>query len=290
MLSMQTVEWISTLNEICDLDICLYIYDNKSRFIQKLNADSPVSDDKSSTLAADIDSHKAGKSSHEENCHISFPAVEDRVSSMLLFVDGGPRNFQFVQRIILHCWKENIDHDESNFMNKIDQSNTVKVPLFYTECRTRKDFEGLSTFVLYKKEQADASFIWACKPVYDPVFVASIREKDDRCHTSIIEMVPALSKYLPRLFPSVKHICSALSSTSLPDLKKRFSKGKGLELKLFTEVLFYQLWKVSPAVLAPEEAAYTVAMLHDLFGQIDFNGESLLGGGVRGASYNNCTC
>jgi hypothetical protein len=254
------------------LDIHLLIYDNKARFIQKLNADFPVSSDNSCTLAADIDSHKAGKSSHEENCHISFPTVDERVSSMLLFVDGGPRNFQFVQRLVLHCWKENIDYDETNFMNTIDQSNIIKVPLFYTQCRVRKDFEGLAHFVLYKKELADASIVWVCKPVYLPVFESGVHEKDDHCNTNIVHIVPALHKYRPRLFPSVKHICSALSSTSLPSLKKRFSKGKGLELRLFTEVLFYQLWKTCPSVLEPDEASYTVAMLHDLFGQIDYNG------------------
>ena len=192
---------------------------------------------------------------------------------MLLFVDGGPRNFQFVQRLVLHCWKENIDYDETNFMNTIDQSNIIKVPLFYTQCRVRKDFEGLAHFVLYKKELADASIVWVCKPVYLPVFEPGVHEKDDHCNTNIVHIVPALHKYRPRLFPSVKHICSALSSTSLPSLKKRFSKGKGLELRLFTEVLFYQLWKTCPSVLEPDEASYTVAMLHDLFGQIDYNGK-----------------
>ena len=262
---------MSSLNEICDLDICLLIYDEKARFIQKLNADHPLSMDNACTLAADIDSHKAGKSSHEENCHISFPLVDERMSSMLLFVDGGPRNYQFVQKIVLHCWQENTDIDDSNFMNTIGQKK-VKVPLFYTQCRARKDLEGLNCFVLYRKE-VDTSFKWACKPVHDPVFVSGIREKDDHCHSYVVEIVPALSKYRPRLFSSVKHICSALSSTSLPDLKKRFSKGKGLELKVFTEVLFYQLWKGNADVLIQEEAAYTVAMLHDLFGQIDFNGK-----------------
>lgn len=250
----------------------MLVYDEKARFIQKLNADNPLSTDKSCTLSTDVDSHKVGKSSHEENCHILFPFVEERVSCMLLFIDGGPRNFQFVQRVILHCWQENIDAEETNFMNKIDQTNSAKIPLFYTQCRTRKDFEGLNAFVLYRKEIGQ-TFKWACKPLHDPVFVCGIREKDDHCHSYVVEVVPALFKYRPRLFPSVKHICSALSSTSLPDLKKRFSKGKGLELRTFTEVLFCQLWKGNAAVLVPEEAAYTVAMLHDLFGQIDFNGK-----------------
>ena len=252
------------------MDICLLIYDDKARFIEKLDADNPQSSDKSCFLSADIDAHIT-QSYHEENCHVSFPLVQGNVSCMLLFIDGGPRNFQFVQNIVIHCWQENTDSSESDFMTAIDTNYTTKFPLFYTQYRCRKDFEGLNAFVLYRKD-LEETFQWIGKPVYDPVYVSGNHEKDEHCSQLIVEVVPPFYKFRPRLFPSVKHICSALSSTSLPDLKTKFTKGKGLELKYFTEVLFYQLSLSNPKVLDPEESAYTVAMLHDLFGQIDFNG------------------
>jgi hypothetical protein len=91
--------------------------------------------------------------------------------------------------------------------------------------------------------------------------------------TAQVDTVPCLLKYRPRLFPSVKSICAALSSTALPRLKKRFSAGKGLPLPAFTDVLFQQLYHNQPALLDHTEASYTVAMLHEMFGQIDFNGD-----------------
>lgn len=49
--------------------------------------------------------------------------------------------------------------------------------------------------------------------------------------------------------------------------------GKGLPVATFTEVLFQQLYEVKPGVISSGEAAYTVAMLQEMFGQIDFNGD-----------------
>ena len=271
IVTRQTVEWISSSNEICDLDIWLLLYDEKAKFLEKLNADSPHSSDKSCSLQADVDSHTQG-ASKQENVHISFPALNRDVSAMMVFIDGGPRNFQFVQRIVLHCWQENTDTDDTNFMHKIDSARTERTPLFYTQCLAHRDYEGLAALVLYK---VDGGNRWGAKPIFDPTFSPGVRGKNEHCQYNIVEMVPSLHKYRPRLFPSVKHICSALSSISLPNLKDRFSKGKGLSIKPFTEVLFSHLAKSCDKVLRPEEAAYTVAMLHDLFGQIDYNGKMI---------------
>ena len=89
----------------------------------------------------------------------------------------------------------------------------------------------------------------------------------------ILELVPAYAKYKPRVFSSVKSICSALSSSALPRLKKSFMVPKGLPITQFTEALFVQLFDAKPKILELSEAAYSVALLHDLFGQIDFNAD-----------------
>lgn len=51
------------------------------------------------------------------------------------------------------------------------------------------------------------------------------------------------------------------------------SHFNSLYLSHSTQVLFQQLYETKPELLESTEAAYTVAMLHELFGQIDFNGD-----------------
>lgn len=146
--------------------------------------------------------------------------------------------------------------------------------LFQIIGRTRKDVHGVALGVFYKDgwHNSGAS-CWLMQNLFEPVYVPSAREKDEKCAGVIISTVPALDKYRPRLFANVKAICSALSSTSLPKLKKSFLKCNGLPMKQFTEALFLQLYETHPKIIDDSEAAYTVAMLEDMFSQIDFNGD-----------------
>jgi hypothetical protein len=50
------------------------------------------------------------------------------------------------------------------------------------------------------------------------------------------------------------------------------ASSDGLPINSFTEVIFMQLFEANSGLLNPAEAEYTVAMLHELFGQIDYNG------------------
>eukprot|EP01034_Spumella_vulgaris_P022279 gene22279-28395_t len=57
-------------------------------------------------------------------------------------------------------------------------------------------------------------------------------------------------------------------------LKKKFQKTEdGLQIGQFTEVLFKQLFESHPRIIEESEAAYTVAMLQEMFYQIDYNGD-----------------
>lgn len=203
---------------------------------------------------------------------INFSKVDPATAAILLFVDGGPRNFQFVQNLIVHFSQENADADDA-FL-PMDPSGVQNPLLFQIVGRGRKDFQGVALGVFYKDGwHANGLRCWSLKNLFEPVYVPTSREKDEKCGQFIINTVPALDKYRPRLFGNVKAICSALSSTSLPKLKKSFQRGNGLPLKQFTEVLFTQLYETHPKVVEEQEAAYTVAMLQDMFSQIDFNGD-----------------
>jgi hypothetical protein len=186
-------------------------------------------------------------------------------------VDGGPRNFQSVQSVIVHCVLENPNND-SEFT--VDIASNQKTMLFQTIGRTRKDFQGIASLVIYRDtEVREGCNGWVVKNLYEPLFVATSREKEERCLQLLVAAVPVLHKYRPRLFPSVKALCSALSSTSLPLLKKSFQKDNGLPIKQFVEVLFYQLSESHPRILDDAESSYAVALLQDMFTQIDFNGD-----------------
>jgi DNA-binding LytR/AlgR family response regulator len=70
-------------------------------------------------------------------------------------------------------------------------------------------------------------------------------------------------------FRSVKDICAALSSTSLPKLKKKFLKtSSGLPIIPFTEVLFKQLHESYPKIVDEDEASHLIALIEELFNQI----------------------
>lgn len=76
------------------------------------------------------------------------------------------------------------------------------------------------------------------------------------------------------IFESVPEVCAALSSQALPTLKPKFlAEKKGLRAETFVETLFRQLATRDARLKASKEASTLVALLHELFGQIDINGD-----------------
>ena len=78
-----------------------------------------------------------------------------------------------------------------------------------------------------------------------------------------------------RLLPDVQSVCTSLSSHALPHLKKYFTMDPaGLSIRTFVKVIFKQLLKGMPRLAEENEAAHTVAILEELFEQIDINGDT----------------
>ena len=112
------------------------------------------------------------------------------------------------------------------------------------------------------------------RALMSPLYVVAKKEKDEKCLSIVVGNVPSLEKFKPRLFGSVKDMCSALSSLALPKLKKKFiASPGGLSIDDFTEVIFRQLYETHPLICEPSEAGYTVAMIQEMFQQIDYNGD-----------------
>ena len=232
-----------------------------------------MSTDGSSQLEADIDNHFKSQA-HSENIHIDFSMVDPSTSCIFLYLDGGARNFRLVNRVTVYCYKENVQKEDSDFMSHIEAGGYVTSPLCHMVHRSGAfhTAEAMACCTLYR-ERSRRSDQWYLRNVCEDITCETTGEKDGRCMRIALSAVPAYSKYQPRLFPNVKVICSALSSGALPGLKKHFQAGDGLDIRDFTRVLFQQLCTSYPALRDLDEAAYAVAMLQDMFGQIDFNGD-----------------
>ena len=172
MSPAQSIEWSSLRGGFCDLDVLLYIYDDNARFIEKLDFDHPISRDGAFTLMADMDSTKESKT-HEEQVHIDFKNVSSSTSSVIVFIDGGTRNFQHVSGIKARMTKK-MAHVEgaSNFSASLDNmaSDSVGTFVYESSCVPRKDYQAMLGIVFYKSGfHEDGSVEWSCKSVFDPV-------------------------------------------------------------------------------------------------------------------------
>lgn len=224
-------------------------------------------------MEGDINANSKG-SSHQENVSIDLSSISSNVCAIFILIDGGQRNFQHVQRVMLSCSQENLDKDQSNFMNKVDPSLFSSLILFQCVHRSKKDLEGIAHSVLFRDGwDPDRHPIWKFKCVFEPLYSKSMKEKDDICTNLAISIVPSLELYKPRLFPNVKTLSSALSSNALPSLKEKFQASGGLDSFQFTDTLFRSLCEIHPKLFNLSEAASTIAALQDMFSQIDFNGD-----------------
>ena len=340
------VEWTSRqFGIICDLDLTIYCYDERARFIEKLDTASKRTRDGACVLLSDQDAATGTSNTFSENVKVDTRLVNHETTAILLYLDGGPRNFQFVQNISLTC--------NPVLARSVIPGQAAPPGHFTFTERAAKDFQGVALAVLYKdgwmpppdflssisetaaageskdakatgeagakdkdsyaKAPAEAkggdegeskkvaakdakeskesgatevapgagevdSYIpqtqWVTKSLYEPVYVSSKKGKDDKCLSLVVGTVPALEKFRPRLFSNVDELCAALSSDALPGLKQKFTAtAAGLQLGQFTEVIFNQLFKTHPKILEPNECAYTVAMIQEMFQQIDYNGD-----------------
>lgn len=242
-------------------------------------------------LESDIASstNRPNKSRSEENFYVKLSGLDRRISSVLVFIDGGSKNFQYAKNLSIRCMREDVSDDNrdgnlmrylvSNGMQGYERRSTC--PLFTVNLPCFMDGQCFIGIVLYRaKWVRDVSGSelceWVCNAVIEPLRATSLQEKQSLCHRRVVSAVPSLQKYCPRIFPTISSICSSLSSNSLPDLKNVFLENDGLPRAQFTSTLFSALYVVKPKVVDPFEASYTVAMLDELFCQIDFNGDGVV--------------
>jgi WD40 repeat protein len=242
--------------------------------VEQIDSSNKVSKDASCLLIKEVDTSE-GKNSHIECFKFDSKLTDASTTAVLIVLDGGPRNFQFLQSVTIQCTRVVADKSYGDFLPSEDASSGKNGPIFKMGARTRKNYQGLALCALYKdgwNESANCPR-WAVRSFMEPLFVTSTKDKQEALGLLVVGAVPALEKFRPRLFASIMDICAALSSHALPKLKKKFQKGDGLPIGQFTEVLFKQLYETHPRIIEESEAAYTVAMLQEMFYQIDYNGD-----------------
>ena len=261
------VEWISMSGVICDLDVSVYCYDDRAHLIEMVDFTKPRSNDDGVILLADEgDTAEAAGSTNTETINIEFPLIDKATTAMLIYVGGGPRNFSMVSSLICHgVLPRSTDVFQPGGAESPDLFHGISAP--------KRDYHGMCVAAVYKNRWVEGVGYWATQSIMEPVFTTASKEVEDKCHDAIVRTVPALEKFRPRLYPNVRAVCSSLSSEALPKLKKKFQTGDGLHLDQFMEVIFGQLCEVNPKVMNPNEATYTVAILEEMFGQIDYNGD-----------------
>ncbi len=238
----------------------------QARFIEKLYGEHRISADNGCRLIPEAEV-TAPQDTYVARARIDVDKIDPKTEAVLLFLDGEPRIFQFINSITVTCVHAPGDGAEGSFL--IPTAGYID-SLFQMHYRPHKDDQSLALCVLYKEEWMKNNIAkWAVIAFMEPLYVSTSREKDYRCSLLAVNSVPALERYRPKLFTNIREMCSALSSRSLPKLKKNFMKADvGLNLEQFTTVLFNQLAETHPRVMDPYESGYIVAMIHEMFSQM----------------------
>ena len=139
-------------------------------------------------LEADLDLLQDAKC-HKECVHICFPLVDIKTAAMVMFVDGGPRNFQYISTVAITCSERDETTAESSedLVKQLESSmNAGRSGLFRAEytCVAKKDFQGIAAMVVYKDGwHEDDSPQFVCCPTLEPVYLPTTREKDEYCQS-----------------------------------------------------------------------------------------------------------
>jgi WD40 repeat protein len=258
-----TVEWVKSGGELCDLDLQILNYDERARMIERLDTDHDVSEDKSSKVLTDIQGSLL-QDAYVECLDVNFKLVKQSTTAMVMYLEGTPRNYQNVKEINVYCY---------SVMSEAGTS--FSTGLFKIQMQAGDNYHGMGLGVLYRNGWWHSNESkWEFQPVMRPVLTNAIRLKDEANYHFAIENVPVFKRYRNRLFRTVRDICGALSTTSLPKFKESFiAEGNELLPDKFVKVLFKQLYESHPRILEQSEAATAVAMLFEMFYQIDVNSD-----------------
>ena len=137
---------------------------------------------------------------HKECVYANFGLVSVKTCAAVLFVDGGPRNFQFIKTVAVCCSEEKFDLSDASgdMMRKLESTlNTQRQDFFRAECTSRKDFQGIAAMVLYKDGwHCNDSPKFCCCPTLESVYLSTTREKDEYCQSIAVSSSCIYKRYI----------------------------------------------------------------------------------------------
>ena len=174
------VQWTTkSFGVICDLDLHAYVFDERARFIERLDLSNNHTFDKAMMLVADQETTGQAQTSNvaSESVKIDFRLVDPAVAAVLFVLDGGSKYFQLVQLM------------EVNMM-PLNTSKTVSMPgqtaplgLFTFSDKGRKENQAVGLAVLFRDgwTEEDAGKVqWKMRAIMEPIEVSAKRDKDDK--------------------------------------------------------------------------------------------------------------
>ncbi|GMH51681.1 hypothetical protein TL16_g01060 [Triparma laevis f. inornata] len=276
--SLQSVlSWKSRNTKLgCDLDITGITYDVKGRFCELVGFDSPTSNDASIALSGDSDGFNGAD---EETMAIDLFKISPKTMCIVILATSLSGNFTEVAQIRSYVKKVTYMKDEMAIRPGIPLYKTHKI------IESRQVFEvGINpslevsnnSLIMYKIYRDPENHMrWKTNIVMAQCQTRTKSEIIDKLEIHLGDVFPQKKPENQRLLPDVQSVCTSLSSHALPHLKKYFTMdSEGLSIRAFVKVIFKQLLKTIPGLAAPKEAAHTVAILEELFEQIDINGDT----------------
>jgi len=121
--------------------LTLQLIAQQARLVEKIDSQNKVSKDASCLLIKEIDNTDSGNA-HMECFKFDTRLVDNSTTAVLLYLDGGPRNFQFLQSCNVQCSRVVADRSYGDFLPTEDTTTGKNGPIFKISARTRKNYQG----------------------------------------------------------------------------------------------------------------------------------------------------
>lgn len=138
--------YIKSMGLMCDLELSLYCYDDRARLVEKIDSTGGLSKDDSTRFSKAVQT----SDKFQYQLKTDFKTVKPTSKAILVFLEGGPRNFQFLQQLNVGCFRVLPETGYGNFLNHEDDTSGVNTPIFKILGKPRKNYQGMALFVYYK--------------------------------------------------------------------------------------------------------------------------------------------
>lgn len=250
---------------------------HQGRVLEIVDFNNQVSNDRSVFHGGDDVSAATG-----ERAFIDTKKIHHRVRAIALCVSVFSKTFRDVELSKIQVSVVSLHSAENTDATKWQARERVKVSQVFSMELPEEKIDGASNFcVLLSLSRVLTSAIagkadescWEVEYVASQILASTRHEVICHAQQSLSSaLFPWLREEKRRFFESVQEVCAALSSRSLPKLKPHFDKD-GIDLETFVDILFSQLVGQYPCLDDQREAATLVALLHELFSQINVNGD-----------------